>query len=234
MGLNRQAHKPGIHFTEAAKDYLLLLEKKYPQKAILNLVGDRYKLSGLERSMLYRGITTHLNARSHSAKQVGAEAIPGNQLHIDGYNCLISIGSYLNGNLVFLSNDKFLRDAAEMHGKVFRSILFDKAILLIFSFLDKLRPSGVQFYLDEPVSHSGDHCKKINELIAHYNLSGHADTYKAPDYHLKKIEFGLLATSNSGIIAKCLVPVVDLPALVIHYHYHKTILDICEYLNELK
>ncbi len=35
-------------FTQAIKDYESFLSKKYPQKAILKLVGDRYKLRGTE------------------------------------------------------------------------------------------------------------------------------------------------------------------------------------------
>ena len=45
-------------FKSAYNDYLDLLTKKYPQKAILKLVGDRYKLNGSERTMLYRGVCT--------------------------------------------------------------------------------------------------------------------------------------------------------------------------------
>ena len=228
----QQPHKPGIAFADAAKDYLLLLEKKYPKKIILNLIGDHYKLSGLERSMLYRGITIRKEAGNLSDKLIGTEAIAGSHLHIDGYNSLITLGSYLNGNLVFVSNDTFVRDASEIHGKVFRTVLFNKAILLIFSFLTEFKPSSIQFYFDEPMSHSGELCAKINELITHYQLSGHAATYKSPDYQLKQIDSGLVASSDSWIIARCKVPVIDLPALVIDYHFHKPILDIRRYIDE--
>jgi hypothetical protein len=224
-------HKPGNSFSDAAKDYLLLLEKRYPRKTILNLIGDRYSLSGIERSMLYRGITTQEEATHHSSKLTAAGAIKGSELHIDGYNTLITIGSYLNGNLVFISNDNFLRDASEIHGKAFRSGLFDKATLLLFSFLKPLNPSLLQFYFDEPMSHSGELCAKINAMLAHCHMEGTAATYKSPDYQLKTVETGLVATSDSGIIERCKLPVVDLPALVINHHFHKPILNIRIYMD---
>ena len=51
----KKKHEPGPAFADAAADYLFLLEHRYPQAAVLKLTGDRYKLSSLERSVLYRG-----------------------------------------------------------------------------------------------------------------------------------------------------------------------------------
>ncbi len=145
-------------FADAVTDYLLLLERHYPQSSVLKMVGDRYKLSSVERSLLYRGIAARDEAMKREEKLAEPLLIKGNELHIGGYNLLITIGSYLNGNLVFVSNDSVLRDASEIHGKVFRTQLFDKAIQLLFAWLDSARPASVDFYFDEPVSHSGDLC----------------------------------------------------------------------------
>ena len=46
-----------IDFKQAVIDYLYLLEKLYPHKAILKIIGDRYRLSKTQRSILFRGIT---------------------------------------------------------------------------------------------------------------------------------------------------------------------------------
>ncbi|MCK4287805.1 MAG: DUF434 domain-containing protein, partial [Bacteroidales bacterium] len=124
-------------FQTAVNDYLLLLDKKYPQKAILKLIGDRYALNGTERSMLYRGITTSKNAEKRAKKLISEKNIINQPIHIDGYNVLITIGSYLNGNLVFIGNDRYLRDASEIHGKIFRTELFERAVILILVYLEK-------------------------------------------------------------------------------------------------
>ena len=144
----------GPDFTQAAEDYLYLLERKYSQKSILKLIGDRYSLNAVERSVLYRGVSSEADSLRRAAKLTGSDKLKGSELHIDGYNVLITIGSYLNGNLVFKSTDRLLRDASEIHGKVFRNELFNKAILLIFSYMQKNTPKSVHFYFDKPISHS--------------------------------------------------------------------------------
>jgi hypothetical protein len=221
----------GPDLFEAASDYLYLLERKYPQASLVKLVGDHYKLTAVERSILYRGISGRKEAASRERKIIAACLPENSTLHIDGFNVLITIGSYLNGNPVFISNDGLLRDASEIHGKAFRTPLFDKAILLIFSYLDVTGISSVEFYFDEPVSHSGELCGKINLLIQQYNFQGHAHTYRSPDFHLKSQESGTLATSDTGIIDHCKLKVFDLARNVLEFHFRKSLPDIRNSIN---
>ncbi len=225
MEKNRN-HRPGAAFAIAAADYLFLLERHYPQSSVLKLTGDRYKLNSLEHSVLYRGVAARDEARRRASKLAGPQSIAGNGLHIDGYNLLISLGSYLNGDFVFISNDSLLRDASEIHGKAFRSVLFDKAVLLLFSYLETLRPARVDFYFDKPVSQSGELCKKINQLLTHYGFEGRAITCQSPDYMLKTMDTGLIATSDSGIIDRCKIPVLNLAFGVLSFHYRKAFTDL--------
>ena len=99
-------------FKYAIRDYLYLLEKNYPQKGIIKLIGDRYALSGTERTMLYRGIATRENCLARKQKLALVKELKKASLYIDGYNVMITIGSYLNGNTVYISNDHILRDAS--------------------------------------------------------------------------------------------------------------------------
>jgi hypothetical protein len=221
---------PGQQFVSAANDYKLLLEKGYPQKSVLILVGNRYKLSAVERSVLYRGISPQAEADARTSKLVQPEEARHQELYIDGYNVLFTIGSYLSGNLVFISNDNLLRDSSEIHGKIFREKLMDHSILLLFSYLSGLETVGLHFYFDEPVSHSGELCFKVERLLEHYMISGTASTNKSPDYLLKTIDNGLIATSDSGVIDRCKVGVVDLPKKVITSNFKKEILDVNNFL----
>jgi len=219
------------NFSNAAKDYLYLLEHKYPQKSILRLIGDRYALSSVERSVLYRGISSSAESCRRAEKLANSDELHGTHLHIDGYNVLITIGSYLNGNLVFISTDKLLRDASEIHGKAFRNELFNKAILLIFSYLQTNLPATVNFYFDKPVSHSGTLCEKINILLEHYKLNGSAITLASPDHILKTIDCGLIATSDSSIIDRSKTRIIDLPKAVLQFHYKKAFPDVSDFLG---
>lgn len=221
----------GTNFTEAAKDYLFLLEHKYSQKSVLKLVGDRYALNTVERSVLYRGISSAAESLRRAAKLADHDNLSGSELHIDGYNVLITIGSYLNGNLVFMSTDKLLRDASEIHGKVFRDDLFNKATLLIFSYLQTISPQSVNFYFDKPVSHSGSLCERINILLKHYGMAGNATTLSSPDYFLKTNDSGFTATSDSSIIDRCKTQIIDLPKVVLQFHYKRNFLDLATFIT---
>lgn len=221
--------KPNLlttNFPKAASDYLYLLERGYPQRSVLKLCGDRYQLSAVERSVLYRGISRSHEALKREQKLVQAVELNGKELHIDGYNILLTLGSYLNGNLVFTSNDSMLRDASEIHGKAFREALLDKSILLLFSWLESKNPDMLNFYFDAPVSNSGQLCFKINQLISHYGFAGHAQTYRSPDFHLRTVSDGILATSDTGIIDHSKVNIIDLPLHVLQHHYSKSFFSV--------
>lgn len=213
-------------FSIAALDYLYLLNRNYPQKALIKLIGDRYQLSGTERSMLYRGICSTLQTTSRSKRLIEPKALKSQWISIDAYNVLISIGSYLNGNMVFISSDHLLRDASEIHGKAFRTGLLQRALNLTFSYLTHCEPSGLNFFIDSPVSHSGKLCVQINQLIAESNLQGSAQTHPSPDYLLKNLHNGIIATSDSTIIDNSSLPVFDLARYVLEYHFEPVFPDL--------
>lgn len=213
-------------FSEAASDYLYLLNRNYPQKALIKLIGDRYKLSGTERSMLYRGICTTLQASSRSKRLVEPQALKSQWVSIDAYNVLISIGSYLNGNMVFISSDHLLRDASEVHGKTLGNELMQRALYLTFSYLVHCKPSGLNFFIDSPVSHSGKLCAQINQIIAESSLQGSAETHPSPDYLLKNLHQGIIATSDSTIVDNSSLPVFDLARHVLEHHFEPVFPDL--------
>ena len=65
-------------FTAAVADYQFLLDQKYPQKSVLKLVGDRYALSAIERSILYRGISARNDAEFRRSKLDNSEDLREN------------------------------------------------------------------------------------------------------------------------------------------------------------
>lgn len=213
-------------FEEAKRDYLFLLEKKYPQKGILKLIGDRYALSGKERTMLYRGITTRKKAAGRKKKLALVKEVKGKQLLVDGYNVMITIGSYLNGNTLFVSNDNLLRDAAEMHGKVFRKILLDQVLELLLDYLKHLGIRHCIIYFDKPVSRSGELAAKLSELLGSTGIKGYAETADSPDYMLKQSRKGFIATSDSSIIDTSPLKTFDLARHLLRKKYSPDFIDL--------
>jgi hypothetical protein len=213
-------------FRKAIKYYRMLLEEGFPQKAILKLIGDKYKLSSNERAMLYRGVCSKEDAIYRKSKLTTAKSMKQKAISIDAYNVFITVGSYLNGNPVFICNDNFLRDSSGVHGKAFRKELFNRALLLVFEYLEALKISEAHFYLDNPVSNSGKHSITIEERIKRSSFSGHSETHRSPNYILKKIDFGNIATSDSTIIEHCQVPVFDLARKTINYHFKPKFINL--------
>jgi len=213
-------------FNSAIKIYKSLLEKGFPQKAILKLVGDRYRLSSTERTMLFRGVCIGEYVKHRKSKLALVKDLKNNAIHIDGYNVLITIGSYLNGSQLFIGNDNFLRDAAEIHGKAFRKALFNRSLLLIFEYLKKQKVSEIHFYLDKPVSNSGQLASKINEYMKLNNIPGSAQTVNSPYYILKETKKGIIATSDSSIVDNSNVSVLDLARKVLSFNFKPQFLVI--------
>ncbi|MEA3478962.1 MAG: DUF434 domain-containing protein [Bacteroidota bacterium] len=213
-------------FNEAAVDYLYLLEKKYPQKAIIKLIGDRYTLPGKERTILYRGLTTNGNKKFRANRLLSETDLINQDIHIDAYNVLITIGSYLNGSLVFVANDNYLRDASEIHGKVFRTSLFDRGILMIIDFLNSLNVCSVHFYFDKPVSKSGIISSKVNKILSDQGIEGDSRTVDSPDYVLKHLENGVVCSSDSTIIDNTPGNLFDLARQTLIFHFKPDFLNL--------
>ena len=215
------------NFNIAVKDYKYLLERNYPQKSILKIVGNKYLLSGKERAMLFRGITTKSNIDKRKKILVkNIKSIKNKTLYIDGYNVLITVGSYLKGNIVFICNDNFLRDVSELHGKIFRNKFVDRSLKLTLDYLNKNNIKNVEFYLDEPISKSGELCREIRNGIVKNTISGDAQTCMSPDFILKNIEQGIVCTSDSTIIDNSNVGVFDLARKVILFHFKPKFVDL--------
>jgi len=213
-------------FRSAINDYQYLLNRNYPQKSILKIVGDKYRLSGQERSVLYRGICTDQQSNYRMHKIFTKPETDHLSLHIDTYNVLLIIGSYLNGRLVFLSNDGFLRDASELHGRKFRKDIMQKAEEVMFDYLQTLSIREINFYIDEPISFSGKLAMHLQERMKLLKLEGEAKTIKSPDYLLKNITTGVIATADSVIIDQAGPQIIDLPKRALEYQFSPRFLDL--------
>ena len=62
-------------FKQACRDYYYLIDRNYPERGTLKLIGDRYRLSGDQRTVLYRGISSQ--ERSDMRKMLLVNDIDG-------------------------------------------------------------------------------------------------------------------------------------------------------------
>ncbi len=202
----------GNIFTEklkdAACDYYMLKNRKYPGKGTLKLVGDRYRLTTLQRAILFRGISDNESSENRRKKLIGK---PENTvLIIDGYNVIFTIINYLEGYPLFISSDGFLRDAGGKYGRIDKPEKFKSVLSVLSKSLASIKPEEVEVYLDSPVSHSKIHAAWIRETLEYHDILCRVETVKSADYSLKKAKRGCICTSDSVIIDASKLRVFDL------------------------
>lgn len=213
-------------FKSAFNDYRDFLTKGYPQKSILKLVGDRYKLSGDERVMLYRGVDANDVSVARRKKLISLNNIADGPLCIDGLNQLLTIASYMNGSSVFISTDGFLRDASEIHSKAFRVKLLDKAYLILFSCLQELGSIRLVFYFDRQVDQSKSIAHKARIISEKENVPTEINITNNVDQEIINVSDGFIATSDSQIIEKSNVFVFDMARHCLEKEFNPYFFDL--------
>lgn len=200
-------------FIRAARDFVYLMNQHYPRKTILKIVGDRYLLNTFQRILLSRGIFSDEDIQLRIQKTI--DKIDSRSIWIDAYNIFFTISNYLLGRIVFVSNDRFLRDAGEVYGKLHKEPVFTKAIDLTMNYLKKMGPSNVQFLLDKPISQSAELAGMLRARLETELIPGNAQIDKNPDAVLIRQCSGIIASSDSDILNETELPIVDLAQLVL-------------------
>lgn len=216
-------------FVRAARDFVYLMNQHYPRKTILKIVGDRYLLNAFQRILLSRGIfrDEDIQLRIHkSINKIDSQAIC-----IDAYNVFFTISNYLLGRIVFVSNDRFLRDAGEVYGKLHKDPVFTRAIDLTMNYLKKTGPSSVEFLLDKPISHSAELAGKLRAILESELIPGDAQIDKNPDAVLIRQSNGIIATSDSSILDETELPIIDLAHLVLADNFILELPDLGKLLS---
>jgi hypothetical protein len=184
---------------KAAEDLRYLLDRRYPRKAALELVGNRYGLNYDQRHLLHRAIFSDTDSESRRKKKISVERIRRKDLVIDGYNVLITIEAALSDRPVVLGDDGFVRDISGLSGNFRKTKQTPEALELIFKLLKKAKPRRTLFLFDSPISMSGELAREVKERLREENLPGDAMAVKVPERIM--IGFpGTIATSDTAII----------------------------------
>lgn len=184
---------------EAADDFRFLLNRKYPRKAALEIVGNRYGLTFDERHLLHRGVFSDGDSELRRKKKIPIERIRNKDLAIDGHNVLITIEAGLTGRPLILGEDGFVRDISGLSGNFKRTRETEKAFQLILEVIQRVKPRRTLFLFDAPISMSGQLAMEVRNRLKRENLPGDAMALKVPEKIL--IGFlGVIATSDTAII----------------------------------
>jgi hypothetical protein len=184
---------------EAANDFRYLLNRGFPRKAVLELVGNRYKLTFNERHLLHRSIFSEADSKSRRKKKILAIKARNKDLAIDGHNVLITIEAGLSRRPLISGDDGFLRDISGLSGGFKKTKTTEKAIQLVINAIKIIKPRKVLFLFDSPISMSGKLAQKVRNHLKRANLAGDAMAVWVPEKML--IGFpGVVAPSDTAII----------------------------------
>jgi len=219
-------------FKEACHDYQYLLSKEYPERGSLKIVGDRYRLTRDQRSVLYRGIAAETASMVRNVRLTPLSR----KMHlvIDGYNVLFTILNYRLGRMVFISTDGILRDAGSLHGKLRDDRLLEECIEDLLTTLLPFDPVRADIFLDSPVSSSNRHHRIIEQKLKDFNLPGTCSLVHSADHEIRSFNTGILASSDTVLIEKTTVPVTDLSRLVLEEIYGAIFIIISDLLGSGK
>jgi hypothetical protein len=198
---------------KASEDFRYLLNRAYPRKAALELVGNRYQLTSDQRHLLHRGVFSDVDAKSRQKKKIALHQIRGYDLVIDGYNVLITIEAGLSGRPLVFGDDGFIRDISGLSGNFQKTEMTTDALQLLLNVLKRLSPRQTLFLFDSPISRSGELALDVRGRMQKENLPGDAMAVRVPEKIL--IGFpGRVATSDTAIIDRS-HKVVDLAGYVL-------------------
>jgi hypothetical protein len=204
---------------DACDEYRFLLSKGYPDKAALKLVGDRHRLSRMERNCLFRGIVESATSDSRVRKIVRPDDVRGSNLGIDWYNALITVETYLNGGVLFLADDGVTRDAAAVHGSWRRSAVTGPATAALVAAIGRLGTGRIDVFLDAPVAFSGELATELRGIIGAGVPEAACEVSLAAsaDWPLKRYP-GIVASSDSVVLDRA-EKVFDLPRHALEWRY---------------
>lgn len=184
---------------KAAEDFRYLLNKGYPRKAALELVGNRYGLTSDDRHLLHRGVFSNSDSKSRQKKTISIKEVQNKDLAIDGHNIVITIEAGISGRPLISGDDGFIRDISGLSGSFRKTETTEKAIQFIIHAIKKIKPCHTLFLFDAPISMSGKLAQEVRSWLKKENLSGDAMAVKVPEKIL--IGFpGVIATSDTAII----------------------------------
>lgn len=204
--------KINVKIKDAIKDFRFLLNRGYRRSVAIDFVSNHYRLSKQERHLLTRAIFSDAEIKARRKKLTQIGKIKGKHLAVDGYNVIITLESMLQNRLLILCDDGFVRDISAVFGKHKITETTLKALNKLFKLLSKYPPAEIQFFLDQPVSHSGELAGLIRGYIKKNNLVGEAITTKAADRAIIEAvkKGGIVASSDRSLIEKARF-VVNIP-----------------------
>jgi hypothetical protein len=199
----------------AAADFFFLQNRSYPRRAALDLVGNRFALTALERHLLHRGVFSLEDALPRRAKRVRGAAWHNELLVVDGHNVQITIESSIEGRPLLKANDGAMRDLAGQSARFRLSETTAMALDMIFRFFHEFPPREVIFLFDAPMNRSGELAAMYRQRLRKAALTGDARAVPVPEREFPR-ESHVVASSDQAVL-NASTAWIDLACRIIEY-----------------
>lgn len=196
------SNKEIIKLTKAKEEIEWLINRDYKIDTVVNFVGDRYQFSLRQRNALKRAICTDENKLMRKSKELSIDKIKEGPIYIDGFNLIITLEVALSKGTLIIGSDGCIRDLAGLRGTYKIIGKTDLVLDIIGKFLSKYDAKEVVFYLDSPVSNSGNLKYKILNYKKIWNIKTEVELVNNADVVLEKL--GRVVTSDAAILDKCI------------------------------
>lgn len=184
----------------AVADQSYLLSRGYADHGSIKLVGDRYRLHQRQRKAVLRASCSDGARRHRLSTHLKKEQLSDQAVLIDGYNLLITIEAGMAGGIVMHCRDSSYRDMASVHGTYRKVDETLPALRLIGESLQQLRVSRAKWFLDAPVSNSGNLKKVIMKLAEEARFPWEVELVNNPDRVLAAAPKACIISSDSWIL----------------------------------
>lgn len=154
---------------KAGQDLYYLLNQGYNIKGASVFVGNHYLLSERQRLALSRAISSEKNIKIRKDKEI-KHNLENSIVNIDGFNTIITLEVALSNSLLIKCMDETIRDLAGLRGTYRIIDKTELSIMKIGETLEKHKIKKANFFLDAPVSNSGNLKKKIEELLKNFTF----------------------------------------------------------------
>lgn len=185
---------------KSAKNLYYLLNEGYNVKSASTFVGNHYLLSERQRLALARAVSSQDSINMRKSKEI-KNSLEGITVNIDGFNTIITLEVALSNSTLLKCMDGTIRDLAGLRGTYKIIDKTEKALKLMGDIFEKEKIAKAVFYLDAPVSNSGNLKKVIVNILSNYNFEVEVHTIDNVDGILEKLEN--VITSDAIILDRC-------------------------------
>jgi hypothetical protein len=200
----------------AASELSWLLTRGYQSKSALKLVGDRHNLRERQRLAVARAACSDEARAGRLSREVGASAVEGARLIVDGFNLVITLEAALGGGVLVACRDGCVRDLSSVHGSYRAVEETERAVALAGDVLAALRPASALWLLDSPVSNSGRLAERVRAVAASRGWPWEVETAFNPDRRIADSE-RVAVTSDSNVLDRA-ARWLNLARLVVELH----------------